>query len=537
MNSEDASTGTAAMVPSEPSVLSSRRRLFSLRLSIYWLVLVTLLPSFVLLAYLAKTNHELQRERVYQASAQLARKLSARLDQEFVAIESGLQILATSKHLSSGDLRSFHAQASEALRTQVAYNFILTDLQGRQLLNTLRPYGSSLPTSGTPEALQAVFREERTVLTDLFEGPLVNKPVIAMGVPVRVNGEIRYSLNVGLEPMVFNRLLAQEQLPRDWLTVILDSSATIVARSRSPEVFLGQKAVPALVEAIQSFPEATIETVTKEGIPAVSSHYRASLWNWTVAVGVNKTLLESDLQSRLFWMFAGGVLTLGLGLSLAYILSNRVLKTIGKLNEAARALGQGRALQLPGVGFLETEAVSDALVQASRVMLQVQHKAYHDPLTGLANRALFTEIALKQLSAARREQTGLAVLAIDLDEFKTVNDQLGHHVGDLLLQQVAYRLTAHIRNSDLAARQGGDEFLVLMAGADQALAVELAKRLVAALSEPYPGVHIKVSASVGIATYPISADNIDDLLLQADSALYEAKRSGKSRHAIFTSPD
>lgn len=520
------------MISSEVADLSRRRRLFSLRLSIYWLVLVTLLPTFGLLAYLTWSNYELQKERVYQSTATLARKLTARMDQEFVAIESGLRILATSKHLTSGDLRSFHAQASKALSAQVAYNFILTDAHGRQVLNTLIPYGGALPTHGTPEALQAVISEDRTVLTDLFEGPVVHKPVIAMGVPVRVDGRIRYSLNVGIDPSVFSRLLAREPLPQGWLTVILDSAATIVARSRMQDSFQGQTAVPAVAHAIARYPEARIESLTKEGIPVVSSHNRSALWGWTVAVGVEKELLEASLRQDLMWVFAGGTFALGLGLGLAYFLSNRVLTTIKRLNEAARDLAQGKVLQLPNVGFRETEAVSDALRQASLAMFQVQHQAYHDPLTGLANRALFTQMASKQLAAARREKTGLAILAIDLDDFKPVNDQLGHHVGDQLLQIVATRLVSNIRASDLAARQGGDEFLVLMADSDQSQAVQLAERIIAELSKPYPGVGTQVSASIGIALYPDAADNIDDLLLRADVALYAAKRSGKAHHML-----
>lgn len=533
MNSTTDSLGPEEATTSQAAKLPRRRQLFSLRLSIYWLVLVTLLPSFGLIGYLAWANHELEKQRIHQSTVNLARKLSVRVDQEFVAIESALRTLATSKHLVAGDLKSFHAQAKEALSAQVAYNFILTDAHGQQVLNTLIPFGRPLPTSGTPDALQRVILDGRTVLTDLFQGPVVHKSVIAMGVPVRVNDRIVYSLNVGIDPKVLVRILADERIPPGWLTVILDSSATIVARSRNSDTFQGQTAVPAVANAIGRYPEATIETISMEGAPTVATHNRSSMWGWTVAVGVDRRLLEADLQRQLIWVFAGGACALSLGLALAYFLSNRVLTTVRRLNEAARTLARGHVLQLPDVGFKETEAVSDALMQASLAMSQVQHQAYHDPLTGLANRALFTEIASKQLATARREKSGLAILAIDLDDFKPVNDQLGHHIGDALLQHVASRLTSNIRASDLAARQGGDEFLVLMAGADQKLATEFSQRIIAALSQPYPGVHIKVSASIGISTYPESADNIHDLLLRADSALYDAKRSGKSHHVIF----
>lgn len=509
-------------------------RTFSLRLSLYWLVLLTLLPIVALLVYLAWSNHALQKERVYNASAQLARTLSARLDQEFVAIESGLKILATSEHLAWGDLRSFHAQARAAVKSQSVYNFILTDAQGRQLVNTLRPYGSELPVTGTPAALQAVFTSGHTVLTDLFEGPVVHKPVIAMGVPVRIDNEIRYSLNVGLDPAAINKLLAEEEVPSDWLTVILDSAATIVARSRNIDQFLGQKAVPALVDAVALKNEGTLETVTVEGIPVVSSHFRSPQWHWTVAVGVHRSVLETSLREQLLWMFCGVVIALGMGLGLAFVVSSRVLKTLGQLNKAARDLGQDKALALPSAVFREMEAVRDALLQASDAMALVKQQAHHDALTGLANRNLFTEIALKQLATARRERSGMAILAIDLDNFKPVNDQLGHGMGDAVLKEVADRMHANIRGSDLAARQGGDEFFVLMGGTDPELATEFAKRLIAALSQPYADVPIRISASVGVATYPACGESIEELLLHADLALYEAKRKGKSCHVLYS---
>lgn len=509
-------------------------RTFSLRLSLYWLVLLTLLPIFALLVYVTWNNHTLQKQRVYGASAELARTLSARLDQEFAAIESGLKILATSEYLVSGDLRSFHAQASAAVKSQSVYNFILTDAQGHQLVNTLRPYGSALPASGTPAALQAVFTSGRTVLTDLFEGPVVHKLVIAMGVPVRVGDEIRYSLNVGLDPATLNVLLAQEQVPPDWFTVILDSSETIVARSRSIDQFLGKKAVPAVTNAIAQSAEGTIETVTMEGRPVISSHFRSPQWHWTAAVGVHQSVLNTSLRQQLLWMFCGVVIALGMGLGLAFFLSNRVLNMLGQLNEAARALGQGQTLILPSMVFREMESVRDALLLSSQAMTQIHQLAHHDALTGLANRNLFMEIALKQIATAQREKSGMAILAIDLDNFKPVNDQLGHGTGDAVLKEVANRINANIRGSDLAARQGGDEFYVLMGRAGPDLATEFAKRLIAALSQPYLGVPIRISASLGIATYPAGGESIEDLLQHADLALYEAKRMGKSCLVMYS---
>jgi diguanylate cyclase (GGDEF)-like protein len=506
----------------------------SLRLSLYLLVLFSLMPAFLLLAYLARSNYLLQKEQVYSESTLLARKISARLDREFTAIESGLKVLATSEHLASGNLRKFHQQAREAVRSQIVYNYILTDEQGRQLLNTLRPFGSPLPATGTPPELAAVFREGRTVLADLFTGPVVGRPVIAMGVPVRVDDRVRYSLNIGLDPQALNAILRNERVPPSWLLVILDSSATIVARTRNTEQFIGQKAVPEVVERMMNSPESSFETRTKEGLRAISTHHRSSVWSWIVAVGVGQEELERELRRDLNRLLLGGGLTLLLGLAAALVLSRRLVRSLQELNSAARDIAQGRMVTPPAGRLTELEDIGYALHRASLALMDVRHRAYHDALTGLANRDLFLEMAVNQLGRARREQTGLAVLAIDLDNFKPVNDTHGHALGDRLLQEVALRLSSSIRDCDLAARVGGDEFLVLVAPADARFAQEVAQRLIDALSAPYEGTKIRVSASIGMALYPDHGENVDLLVRRADDALYQAKRAGRQRAVLWS---
>ncbi|MBI5104233.1 MAG: diguanylate cyclase [Solirubrobacterales bacterium] len=158
--------------------------------------------------------------------------------------------------------------------------------------------------------------------------------------------------------------------------------------------------------------------------------------------------------------------------------------------------------------------------------------AYYDALTGLANRAQLHGELRSALRRARTEDRQLALFYIDLDDFKRINDRHGHHVGDAVLRAAADRLRGVVRPSDLLARQGGDEFLLLVPdiGADAtAIATELAARIVAALREPLvvDGVRIDVRASVGMSTYPRDAATADQLLRHADAAMYVAKGGGK----------
>lgn len=168
---------------------------------------------------------------------------------------------------------------------------------------------------------------------------------------------------------------------------------------------------------------------------------------------------------------------------------------------------------------------STAALEAARA--EALHRATHDPLTGLANRALFTE-------RLERSPLPLSLLALDLDRFKQVNDTLGHEAGDELLRQVAARLTKTVGSQGLVARLGGDEFMVLVSSThDPALLAELAGDIVMAIAEPFELGRdtANIGVSVGIAT--AITDGRHNLVARADLALYDAKESGRNTYRIF----
>ena len=229
----------------------------------------------------------------------------------------------------------------------------------------------------------------------------------------------------------------------------------------------------------------------------------------------------------------GGILAAyGLGLWLARTISLRVLASVRELNDAAQALSHGEDVALPRIRLQEAEAVGAALVQASLAMKQVKFFAQHDALTELPNRLLFDEVAERNLAFAQRRGQVLAVVAVDLDGFKTVNDTQGHAAGDAVLREVAQRILLTIRASDIVARIGGDEFIVLLTDVHDTGAMDTAERIVAALSEPYPQVLAPVSASAGVALFPDHGTDIKTLALAADQALYRAKQTGKRRAVL-----
>ena len=167
---------------------------------------------------------------------------------------------------------------------------------------------------------------------------------------------------------------------------------------------------------------------------------------------------------------------------------------------------------------------------------KLDHLAHHDPLTALPNRLLFHDRLLHALQRASREHEQLAILFIDLDRFKNVNDTLGHHVGDELLKQVAIALSGKLRDGDTLARLGGDEFIVLLEGIDGAFgAGHVAEKLMAMFEQPFTvsDYELFVTGSVGISMYPNDATDLNMLIRNADVAMYQAKARGRNGYQFY----
>lgn len=167
---------------------------------------------------------------------------------------------------------------------------------------------------------------------------------------------------------------------------------------------------------------------------------------------------------------------------------------------------------------------------------QLNYVTFHDPLTGLANRSLFYDRLNKSLSRAKRNRTSLALMLVDLDRFKNINDSLGRDAGDRFLKQAAIYLREAVRDTDTVARISGDEFVVVLENIARAHDIEsIATKLLESMSKPV-AIHdheISCTASIGISLFPKDGDTTDQLLRHADLAMYKAKAAGKNRHQFF----
>ncbi len=183
------------------------------------------------------------------------------------------------------------------------------------------------------------------------------------------------------------------------------------------------------------------------------------------------------------------------------------------------------------------EGTTIDITERKRAEEQVKHLAFHDPLTNLPNRLLFSDRLTLAVAQAHRHGQRLAVLFLDLDRFKVINDSLGHSVGDELLRQVAERIQEYVREGDTVARLGGDEFTLLVPGITaEEDAAKIAKKICDAIHDPFwiDGRELFVTTSMGVAVYPSDGHDAETLVRNADSAMYRAKEQGRDNYQLYT---
>jgi diguanylate cyclase (GGDEF)-like protein len=539
------------------AVLCSQDTPSTVRSCLLRLVLVCLLPAAAVASIALWSAYRDGRAALVEHAQLNARAMRRTVDSVLANATAGLQALATSPALASGDLAAFAEQAQRVLPYQAGNNVVLSDASGQQLVNTLVPHGRSLPKHGNPDFQARVIASGKPAVSDLFIGGVLHRPVVVVEVPVRQGGRADYSLAMGFLPERFAAVLAEQRPEPGWIVSIFDSTGTIVARTHDADRFVGEKGAPALVAALATTSEGMVETRTLEGVPVFAVYSRSTHTGWAVAVGVPQQVLLARLQRWTAWLAASAAALLLLGVAAALAIAGRIAAAIDALSAPAIALGEGRPVSVPPISIKEASAVASAIARASELLrtrtreldaatqakatLQIQanefeHAARHDPLTELANHARFNAMLDEKVRTCERSGGRFTVLFVDIDDFKRINDLHGHVVGDDVLRSFAARLRASIREGDTVARIGGDEFALLIDGRTPAELQSFGLQMTERLSRPYAirNLTIDVSASIGAAGYPEDGRSADALLHAADGAMYNAKAAGKRRFEAST---
>lgn len=506
----------------------------SIRTTLALLVVACVLPLAVMAGLLVSSFYAHERRQLSSNSIVQAHGIVSAVDREIAATQAALLALSTSHRLATGDLAGFYKRATDSLPILRADSVIVIDKTGQILLSTRVPFGYPLPRVPDPELLRRILATGKPGVSDLFMGPLVQQQIYTVGVPVRIEGDIVYSLNATFTPRRLVDLLRERGLPSTWRVGVTDSAGKLVARSHDIEKFLGRSMMPDVLMAMRTSNEGSLESTTLDGIPVLTAFSKSPVTRWGAAVGIPRAELTAGLHKTLFWLVVATISALGTGLWLAWLLGGRIARSITALTQPAIDLASGARLAIPRLHFKEANAMRQALLHAAVTVRQSRHDAHHDGLTGLPNRTLFHHFVAQQIALCQRNSTELCILFIDLDGFKAVNDTFGHAAGDQLLREVSKRIAGACRGSDITARLGGDEFAVALINTDLERSRVFATKLVETISQPYVfgDFQAEVSASIGIANFPNTATDGDTLLRKADHAMYMAKSTGKRRVCV-----
>jgi signal transduction histidine kinase/CheY-like chemotaxis protein len=412
----------------------------------FWLtnlVLAAIVPGTLVAGYLVVTSYGRERASRERDMIATARALMQVVDTELKGVQTALQVLATSQHLAAGNLEAFHHRAQEALAGRIGSSIVLADASGRQVVNTARPFGGTLPRHVLPDQLQRVLETGRPALSDVFIGPVLGKPMISVEVPVFAGDQVIYALSTGVSAELLGNILQRQNIPPESLAAILDRTGTIAARTRNPEQFVGKKALPALVRRISETAEAALEVEPLDGVPLLAAFARSPTTGWTTAIGVPRASLTADVQRSLSSNAGLAVVLLAFGIAAAHIISRRISASIRALEAPALALGSQVPLPIPTGEIAEVNEVGAALLRASELIRE--REAERDRAEEESRQSLIAKRAAEAANEAKSQFLGSLSheLRTPLNAISGFA-QLLRHYGDKIVPDRQTRYTQNI---------------------------------------------------------------------------------------------
>lgn len=430
-----------------------------------------------------------------------------------------------------------------------------------------RPYIENLSDrEGDTDLFRGMQSAGDTVHASIFRNPdnqrialFVGMPLILMNRaidPVGTNPYLRGYVGLTIDLHEVESHIRSEIISQRGYLFAADSAGNIIFESSDRPV--GNAVPAALIDSILRAEDGEgplLMSFNNESVFLLGTHLYPDL-------NVFAVLPENELRAISYelGLVVAGITLLTIlitTLSMVIAMEYQIIRPIHRLRNLSKEIGRGNwPIDVSGVkGGDEIGELAMAFEEMAgnlqRSSEQISFLAYHDSLTGLPNRTMFTEYLDRSIASAKRNQQLLAVLFLDLDNFKQVNDILGHHAGDILLQEVAKRLTQVVRGEDYVAREstrdgpdrvlarlGGDEFIILLPRIPNSHAPRVvAQRLIGVLSKPIgvTGQECHVTVSIGITLYPSDAGDTDELIKNADIAMYHAKEKGGNTYQYFDS--
>lgn len=288
------------------------------------LVMACVVPAALMALVLVSHLYGRERERFVVDSLATARAMVQAIDRELASVSMAAEVLSTSPYLLSGDMAGFYSQAMSVVRRQIGHNVVLSDATGQQLVNTLMALGEPLPHHGNPLQLRMVFETGRPVLSDVYIGQVLKRPLMSVDVPVFQNGKVVYDLSIGIQLDRLAKLLNDQRLPPNWIAVVFDSKGNIAARTRDTGRFVGKMAAPELLKRMREVAEDSLEMTSVEGTRWVAVFSRSTESNWTVALGIPARELNGQLGQSLWWFVIGAAILTLVSLGVAWVIGGRI---------------------------------------------------------------------------------------------------------------------------------------------------------------------------------------------------------------------
>jgi len=375
------------------------------------LILAVLVPAFVA-ALLAVGYVYLEERRAQENSVKEAVRVFALLvDNELEIKEGVLQTLAVSPALARGDLNEFYASA-KMLPPIPDDVVILHGLDGRQLLNTRVPLGTGLPARRTSNIgeLMAKYGAEKTLVSDLFMAPLGRRHNFTIQVPVRIDGQIRYFLTMGVGAASLQKLMEQQRMPAEWLATIVDRQGRIVARSRDPEQFRGRSVSEVAMRHFAAAGEGVFSSRNLSGTPVQAFYSTVPNAGWKVLVSIPSAELNRVPLHAAAFLAAIMLLLLMLASFVAHRFGRQALAPIHALGRHAEDLGEGREVSYVPQGVVELDAVGRRMAEASRQIRRAQAELEQrvQEAVGASERAQAAMMRGQKLEALGRLTGGIA---------------------------------------------------------------------------------------------------------------------------------
>jgi len=331
------------------------------------MALALLVPIILFSTIALSMLMQAERSAALRSLQETARATTLAVDRELSIAEARMKVMSSATSLIEGDFKGFHERAVLANKGSSSWT-VLFDEDGQQLLNTLVPYGTVLPRRAHPEYGQEILRTGVMRVSDLLDGPIANRRVLAIDVPVVLDDKRRYVLSQAFFPEELDVALRRSEVPANYIIGIFDRKGISIARSHRAKELVGKPVRKELFDGSRNAPEGVLQHDTRDNIQVYDAYKRSALSGWTVAVGVPVVVIEASTRRAVTVASIGLMAAIGCALALAVFFSRRMAQSIDSAASSAAALGRGETPQPYASGVQEFDRLHAALEAAGGIL-------------------------------------------------------------------------------------------------------------------------------------------------------------------------